>query len=151
MSQQNIFEALRESHELQRDLYRRLTETSGDTPERQELFLQLKTELAAHELAEDRNFYAPLMQLDAGMDLSRHAISEHHQIDELVESLEEADPATPAWLPLAKKLAEKVEHHLKEEEHRFFQMAGKLLTEKQKISLAGDYLTDYDEAKAATA
>ena len=91
------------------------------------------------------------MQLDAGMDLSRHAISEHHQIDELVESLEEADPATPAWLPLAKKLAEKVEHHLKEEEHRFFQMAGKLLTEKQKTSLAGDYLTDYDEAKAATA
>jgi predicted DNA-binding protein YlxM (UPF0122 family) len=151
MSQQNIFEALRESHELQRDLYRRLTETRGDTPERQELFTQLKAELAAHELAEDRNFYAPLMQLDAGMDLSRHAISEHHQIDELVESLEEADPATPAWLPLAKKLAEKVEHHLKEEEHRFFQMAGKLLTEKQKTSLASDYLTDYDEAKAATA
>lgn len=151
MSEQNIFEALRESHERQRELYRKLVKTSGDTPERHELFQQLKNELAAHELAEDRNFYAPLMQLDAGMDLSRHAISEHHQIDELVESLEEADPAAPAWLPLAKKLAEKVEHHLKEEEHRFFQMAGKLLTEKQKSSLASDYLTDYDEAKAATA
>lgn len=151
MADTNIFETLRESHELQRTLYRQLTETSGDTPERQELFDQLKLELTAHELAEERHFYIPLMAHDAGIDLSRHAISEHHQLDELLESLEEADPATPAWLPLAKKLAEKVEHHLKEEEHRFFQMAGKLLTEKQKTSLAASYRTDYEEAKAATA
>jgi hemerythrin-like domain-containing protein len=151
MTDTNIFETLRESHELQRTLYRQLTETSGDTPERQELFEQLKLELTAHELAEERHFYIPLMAHDAGIDLSRHAISEHHQLDELIESLEEADPASPTWLPLAKKLADKVEHHLKEEEHRFFQMAGKLLTEKQKIALAASYRTDYEEAKAATA
>ena len=151
MADTNIFETLRESHELQRTLYRQLTETSGDTPERQELFDQLKLELTAHELAEERHFYIPLMAHDAGIDLSRHAISEHHQLDELIESLEEADPATPAWLPLAKKLAEKVEHHLKEEEHRFFQMAGKLLTEKQKTALAADYRADYEQALAATA
>ena len=147
----NIFEALRESHELQRVFYRDLIETSGDTPERGTLFEQLKTELAAHAMAEDRHFYVPLMAHDAGIDLSRHAISEHHQIDELVESLEETDPSSPAWLPLAKKLAEKVDHHLKEEEHRFFQMAGKLLTEKQKAALATSYRADYEEAKAATA
>ena len=147
----NIFEALRESHALQRSLSRQVLDTSGDTPERQALFKDLREELAAHALAEDRHFYVPLMQHDAGIDLSRHAISEHHQIDELVESLEEADPATPAWLPLSKKLADKVEHHLQEEEHRFFQMAGKLLTEKQKAALAVAYLSEYDEAKAATA
>jgi len=146
-----IFEALRESHERQRVLYGALTDTSGDTPERRDLFEQLKKELAAHAQAEDRHFYVPLMAHDAGIDLSRHAISEHHQIDELVESLEETEPSSPAWLPLAKKLAEKVEHHLKEEEHRFFQMAGKLLTEKQKTALAADYWADYEDAKAATA
>lgn len=147
----NIFEALRESHERQRVLYRQLIETRGDTRERKERFEQLKTELLAHELAEERHFYIPLMVQDAGVDLSRHAISEHHQIDELVESLEEADPATPSWLPLAKKLAEKVEHHLEEEEHKFFQMAGKLLTEKQKMQLAKDYFATYEEAKTTTA
>ncbi len=145
-----IFEALRESHERQRALYSALTETSGDTPERRELFDQLKTELAAHALAEDRHFYVPLMALDAGMDLSRHAIAEHHEIDEMVEALEETEPSSPAWLSQARKLAEKVEHHLQEEEHRFFQMAGKLLTEKQKTTLAASYQTDYDEAKATT-
>ena len=147
----NIFEALRESHERQRELYRQLIETRGDTPERQTLFEQLKAELLAHELAEERHFYIPLMEHDAGIDLSRHAIAEHHELDELVESLEEADPATPTWLPLARKLANKVEHHLKEEEHRFFQMAGKLLTDKQKLQLAKDYLATYEEARTTTA
>lgn len=146
----NIFEALRESHERQRVLYRQLVETSGDTPERHELFEQLKTELQAHELAEERHFYLPLMELNAGVDLSRHAIAEHHELDELVEALEDADPATPSWLPLAKKLAEKVEHHLQEEEHKFFQMAGKLLTDKQKMQLAKAYVTTYEEAKTTT-
>jgi len=146
-----IFEALRESHERQRALYSALTETSGDTPERRALFEQLKTELAAHALAEDRHFYAPLMALDAGMDLSRHAIAEHHEMDEMVEALEETEPSSPAWLPLARKLAEKVEHHLQEEEHRFFQMAGKLLTETQKTTLAASYQADYIEAKGTTA
>lgn len=150
MTTTNIFETLRESHELQRALYRELVETSGDTPERHELFDKLKLELTAHELAEERHFYIPLMAHDAGIDLSRHAISEHHQLDELLESLEEADPASPAWLPLAKKLADKVEHHLKEEEHRFFQMAGKLLTEKQKTALAASYRADYEDAKSST-
>jgi hemerythrin-like domain-containing protein len=147
----NIFEALRESHERQRDLYRQLIETRGNTPERQQLFEQLKTELLAHELAEERHFYIPLMAHDAGVDLSRHAIAEHHDLDELVESLEDADPATSSWLPLAKKLSEKVEHHLEEEEHKFFQMAGKLLTEKQKTQLATEYLATYEEAKTTTA
>jgi len=147
----NIFEALRESHERQRELYRKLVETSGDTPERRDLFEQLKTELLAHELAEERHFYIPLMAHDAGVDLSRHAISEHHELDEMVESLEDADPATSTWLPLAKKLADKVEHHLTEEEHKFFQMAGKLLTEKQKTDLAKDYLSTYEDAKTTTA
>ena len=151
MPDTTIFEALRESHERQRALSTALTDPSGDSPERRALFDELKTELAAHALAEDRHFYVPLMAHDAGIDLSRHAIAEHHQIDEMVESLEETEPSSPAWLPLARKLADKVEHHLQEEEHRFFQMAGKLLTEKQKTALAASYRDDYEDAKAAPA
>jgi len=147
----NIFEALRESHELQRSLVRKVKLTSGDTPERQELFDELKRELAAHELAEDRHFYRLLMEHDAGIDLSRHAIAEHHAIDELVEDLEAADPATSVWLATAKKLGDKVLHHLEEEERRFFQMAGKLLTDAQKSDLARKYLQTYDEAKTVGA
>ena len=40
----NIFEALRESHVIQRNLAERLLQTSGDTPERRELFECLKND-----------------------------------------------------------------------------------------------------------
>ena len=68
-----------------------------------------------------------------------------------MEALETTEASSPAWLPLARKLTEKVEHHLREEEQRFFQMAGKLLTDAQKSALARDYLNEYDTAKAELA
>jgi hypothetical protein len=139
----NIFEALRESHERQRSYADALIKTSGDTPERVEAYKQLKSELQAHETAEERHFYIPLMEFDNGVDLSRHAIAEHHEMDEMMEELDETEMSSPAWLATAKKLAEKVHHHLKEEEQKFFQMAGKLLDDKQKETLAGQYEKEY--------
>ncbi|SEE74820.1 MULTISPECIES: hemerythrin domain-containing protein [Pseudomonas] len=139
----NIFEALRESHDRQRTYADALVKTSGDTPERVEAYKQLKSELQAHETAEERHFYIPLMAFDSGVDLSRHAISEHHEMDEMMEELDETEMSSPAWLVAAKKLSEKVHHHLKEEEQKFFQMAGKLLDDKQKESLAGQYEKEY--------
>ena len=145
----NIFEALRQSHELQRDLAKQLLKTSGDTSERANLFQNYKLVLTAHATAEERHFYIPIMDTDSGVEAARHAIAEHHEIDELIEQLEETDPASSAWLSVAKKLADKVEHHLEEEEQRFFQTAGKILSEKQKTALVDPYLKDYQEGLEA--
>eukprot|EP01030_Chromulinospumella_sphaerica_P005388 gene5388-5267_t len=120
-----------------------LIRTSGDTPERVDAYKQLKSELQAHETAEERHFYIPLMEFDNGVDLSRHAISEHHEMDEMMEELDGTEMSSPAWLATAKKLSEKVHHHLEEEEQKFFQMAGKLLDDKQKESLATQYVKEY--------
>ena len=84
----NIFEALRESHVIQRNLAERLLQTSGDTPERRELFERLKNELFAHAVAEDRYFYIPLMMTDSGLNITRHALAEHHKMDELLEQFD---------------------------------------------------------------
>lgn len=143
----NIFEALRESHEIQRDLAEKLVQTSGDTPERRELFDLLKNELFAHAVAEDRYFYIPLMMTDAGLNISRHALAEHHEMDELLEQLTETEFSNPGWLAIAKKLSETVHHHLQEEEHGFFQQAGKILEDKEKESLAKKYQKEYSKYK----
>ena len=144
----NIFEALRESHERQRGYADALIQTHGDSEERVEAYKQLKAELQAHETAEERFFYMPLMQFDNGVDLSRHAISEHHEMDEMMEELDETEMSSPSWLATAKKLSEKVHHHLKEEEQKFFQSAGKLLDDQQKQSLAREYHKEYEEQLA---
>ena len=143
----NIFEALRESHDIQRELSEKLLQTSGDTPERQTLFEQLKNELFAHAVGEDRYFYIPLMMTDSGLNITRHALSEHHKMDELLEQLTETALSNSGWLAIAKKLTETVHHHLQEEEHGFFQQAGKILDDKQKESLAKQYLAEYQKYK----
>lgn len=143
----NIFEALRASHEIQRELSEKLIKTSGNTEERRELFELLKNELFAHAVGEDRYFYIPLMMTDSGLNITRHALSEHHEIDELLEQLTETDMSNHGWLAIAKKLSEKVHHHLQEEEHGFFQQAGKILEDEQKESLAKQYLVEYNKYK----
>jgi hemerythrin-like domain-containing protein len=135
----NIFEAIREDHDIQRDLCDQLRKTKGKTDARKQLFKALKTELHIHANAEERHFYVPLINDDMTQEHARHGIAEHHEMDELIEKLEETDMDSPGWLVYAKHLCEKVEHHLEDEEHTFFQLAGKVFTETQKVSLSKDY------------
>ena len=135
----NIFEALRTSHETQRALADQLIRTQGNSDDRDLIFKELRAELSAHAAAEERFFYVPLIAHDMTQEPSRHGIAEHHEMDELVEKLEETDFSSPAWLATAKELHHKIYHHLKDEEQGVFQLAGKVLTEAEKISLAKDY------------
>ncbi|WP_439609361.1 hemerythrin domain-containing protein [Hydrogenophaga sp.] len=138
----NIYEALRESHELQRTLCRQLVRIKPDDPRALEVYRALRIELAAHAAAEERFLYAPILLDDLGLKPSRHALSEHHEIDECVEALGKARKQPEVWPERAKKLSHEVHHHLKEEESKFFQLSGKILNERQKSSLAGKYRRD---------
>ena len=134
-----IFEALRKDHEKQRLLLKILAETSGDTAARREYFQELKDQLESHAVAEERHFYSHMLENDETVELTRHGIAEHHEIDELIEKLDETEMSSPAWLHYLKSLQEKVEHHLADEEQEFFQVAGKVLNERQKEKLADGY------------
>ena len=135
----NIFEAIRNDHDIQRDLCDRLTSTSGNSSDRKQLWKALKEELEIHADAEERHFYSPLTHNDMMQEHARHGIAEHHEMDELIEKIDDTDMDSPAWLTYAKQLCEKVEHHLEDEEHTFFQLAGKVLSENQKTDLATAY------------
>ena len=139
----NIFEALRLSHDTQRALALRLLDTSGDTPERRDTFLQFKRELGAHAAAEERCFYLPLIENDSSMGQARHGMAEHHAMDAMVEELIATEMSSPSWIAQFKKLQHKVFHHLEDEEHAIFQLAGKVLTEAQKKSLAKSYEEEF--------
>ena len=143
MTATTIYDALRESHEIQRAVFRKLLRSKPDSQERMDLFTQVRHELAAHEAAEERYLYVPMMMHDLGLAASRHALHEHHQVDELVEDLQTLDPAGEAWIEKARALSREVHHHLREEEKKFFQVSGKLLSDAQKLRLAGQYRRDY--------
>ena len=148
-NQLTIFDVLKFSHEKQRELSDKLIETTGNSEERKHYFSLLKHELFAHAVAEDRYFYIPLMMTDAGLNITRHALSEHHEIDELLEQLTEKELNNPSWLRIANQLRKLVHHHLDEEEHKFFQQAGKILADKEKETLGKKYLAEYRKYKKA--
>lgn len=137
-----IFEALRADHDTHRDLLSRLDKTQGASTERRQLFLTLRRELESHAAAEERCFYAHLMQAPAAMDVSRHGVAEHHEIDELIAEVMGRDDDDPHWLTSFRKLREKVEHHMKDEEHGIFQLAGRVLPEDEKTKLAASFETE---------
>lgn len=139
---QTLYDALRASHEVQRSLLRSLVRIR-DAGKRQAVFTELRIELAAHEAAEERALYVPMLMDDAGLDASRHALHEHHQIDELVADLQGLAIDGKAWGKKAAELSEKVHHHLREEEKKFFQVSGKILSEAQKTREARRYLREH--------
>nr|WP_136250471.1 hemerythrin domain-containing protein [Ningiella ruwaisensis] len=142
-----IFEALRQDHDKQRALMKVLVDTEGDSAVRADFYKQLKEELTNHATAEERHFYSPLMQEDETVELSRHGVAEHHEIDELLEELDNTDMASSSWLSVMKQLQDKVLHHLEEEEKEFFPQAGKTLSNTEKEQLADGYVNEMQELK----
>jgi len=147
-----IFEALRESHAIQRTLIRRLL-LSDVGGKRITVFTCLKRELAAHEAAEERYFYARILMDDRGLQSTRDALSDHHKMDQIVEDLEVSDHGRRGLMATAKKLSAELHDHLREEEKIFFQIAGKILSAREKTVLARKYSQEYARmhVKLATA
>ncbi len=143
-----IFESLRADHETQRTLVDLLTKTKGDSDGRNELFARLKVEMESHAGAEERYFYVPLMEHDLTQEKARHSVAEHKELDDLVEKLEEYDMSGSQWLQTAEELAHLLTHHLDEEEHEVFQLAGKALSEDEKSALADEYEADMQRRRA---
>ena len=140
---QDIFAALIEKHDYQRQLCAAL-ETEGDFAQRQAIFPRLKLELRAHEAAEERHLYVPVMQHDEGLDLSRHAITEHHEVDELLEIMEDDGVSEEKWELTCVTLIEKVRHHLDEEENKFFKQARTILDDELQQRLGTLYQVEHD-------
>jgi len=137
-----IYDRLRESHERQRSAFRKLLRSKSGA-DRQEKFTALRIELAAHAAAEERYLYAVILMKDAGLKSSRHALSEHHDIDEIIEDMQKLAQDGSAWMVKARELSHKVHHHLKEEETKFFQVSGKLIPKTTKVLLGRQYEKDY--------
>ena len=134
-----IFESLRADHMIMRDLAEKLLATHGNSEARTRIYSALKQEMLAHEKAEERCFYVPLIEYDMTQEKARHSISEHHELDEYLEDLDALEFSSPSWLKLATHMVERLLHHMGEEEHEIFQVAGKVLPEKSKTTLARDY------------
>lgn len=140
-----IFHVLREDHDLQRTLMTLLDSTSGDSSQRRELFEKLKHEALMHAAAEERVFYSGLLEDELTRDKAGHSIKEHHEMEAIFEELTTMDMSSTGWLNRFRTLAHDLRHHLEEEEQEIFQLAGKVLSEADKVRLAEVYRAEKTE------
>ena len=115
-----IFERLKQDHEKHRALLDRLLDTSGDSDERERLFVELTKELKAHASAEEQALYSTMMRKPPTTDDTRHSVAEHHEIEEALNDLAASDMATGGWLTKFKTFDHDYRHHIDEEEEEHF-------------------------------
>lgn len=143
---QSIFEALKAKHDVQRRLCQTVQEhlKNGNITAAKKAYPELEIELQAHAAAEERHLYMPVMQYDEGLDLSRHAIAEHHEMDELIHKLNDGRISDETWQTTCLELIHEVLHHVKEEEQQFFLDAQKILDKEQQLRLGALYQVEHD-------
>ncbi len=139
MASKDIFDRLIADHEKHRALIKAIEETSGDTPERRELFETFKIETKAHAASEEVTLYATLMAEPETREYARHAAADHHDIDEAIKKVEETDFGSTGWLACFRALKETYLDHIKEEEETIFPDAKKDLGEAKAVELKDAY------------
>ncbi|RYD47023.1 MAG: hemerythrin domain-containing protein, partial [Sphingomonadales bacterium] len=83
-------------------------------------FVALTKELKAHAAAEEQALYSTMMRKPPTTSETRHSVSEHHEIEEMLNDLAATDMATAAWLTKFKSFDHSYRHHIDEEEDEHF-------------------------------
>lgn len=130
-----IYEALKEDHETVKDLLRQLLMLADGDDNRKDLIQKIHDELIPHARAEEAVFYNSLRSLDAAKDIIMHAYGEHIEAEVMLTTLQVKDKIDADWRKTALKLKQALEHHIKEEETRIFNVAKELFTSKEAIQL----------------
>ncbi len=131
-----IYETLKADHDKHRDLLARLAETSGDSETRRKLWEEFFYDVGAHAAAEEETFYGPMIETEDGQPHARHSVAEHHELDELMQELNEKDMSSPGWMTTFKQLRHDYEHHIDEEEEDIFPCAKEAVGEDKSGEMA---------------
>ena len=123
------------------DLLEKLSQTEGDSPERQILWRKFYCDVSAHAAAEEESFYGELITTEKGQPRARHSVAEHKEIDDILQELNDTDMSPPGWLLRFKTLRHEYEHHIDEEEEEIFQRAHKTIGEDENGEIAREFLT----------
>ena len=106
-----------------------------DTPERHELFRQLKKELELHAAVEDLQVYRVFQQSESTRDDAHEALEAHGKIKTLLDQLDTAPAYDHKWVPQFQELKKLVEAHVAAEENEMFGKTETIMTPQEAEEL----------------
>ena len=148
-AQDGIFGRLIEDHDKHRALLAMIGEAKAGSAQRAALFAEFWHETKGHAAAEDQALWSTILRNPDTTDFARHAVAEHHELDEMFADLAARDPATRAWGTRFEALKHKYLHHIREEEQEQFVAAEKTLSEADKRYMRGVFNRRKKAEKAA--
>ena len=133
----NILDKIMADHQKQRNMLKKLVETEDEM--RHEIFQRVRRELLLNADAEETYLYQPLARAGESREKTIPMMSEHDQINEIIEQLEETDSTSSKWQDYANLLRQQVLFHLDKEEDKIFELAIENLSEEMLEKLGWDF------------
>lgn len=142
----DIFEILRIEHASIRGILDDLVDTSTDVQaggdlgqDWTDLLADLKLTLVAHNRAEEATLYDALSNIPHRDELADIKTEEHHLAEELLEDLEEINPADNQWAEKLAVFRNHLESHFAEEETNVFSVAQSHIDQEQGEQLYREF------------
>jgi hypothetical protein len=128
---------LRRDHEKLSSMFNEIQRgfNQPDTPERHQLFTQLKRELELHAAVEDLQVYRVFQQSESTQDDAHEALEAHGKIKTLLDQLETAPAYDYKWVPQFQELRKLVEAHVATEESEMFGKTEAIMTPQEAEEL----------------
>jgi hemerythrin-like domain-containing protein len=98
---------------------------------RSELLDAITTELAIHELIEERILYPALKKYPQARDIVLEGFQEHHVADLILKELHDVAKSDEEWGAKFKVFKENIDHHIEEEEGPMFRTARGVMTREE--------------------
>ncbi|WP_099868143.1 hemerythrin domain-containing protein [Pararhizobium haloflavum] len=136
----DIYQEIRKDHDKHRDLLKKIAGTTGGEGDRERLWNEFYYDVKSHAAAEEETFYSKLMEHPDGQDDARHSVSEHKELDDIMEELNTMGFDNSGWLTRFKTLRHDYEHHIDEEEEDIFAKARKVFKKDETEAFAGRFL-----------
>lgn len=134
-----IYRQLAEEHGEVDALLKRMAGSSEDSDVRRDLFPKMRNQLLAHAKGEERTFYPVLQEHEETRALAERAISDHKEIEKMLDELHSSDPATPAWTSRFEQLQKAVESHVELEENEIFPKAKEIIGKDEAQEMQARY------------
>ncbi|UJR82915.1 hemerythrin domain-containing protein [Sandaracinus amylolyticus] len=135
-----IFERLSTEHGEISTLIRRVAASTDDSNVRKELYGRIRTELAAHARAEEKEVYSTFRGIPDIAGKMDDSADEHHRIERYLDQLDVLPIDGDRWSDVFREMMMLVQHHVIEEEQQIFPAAKKALSKEQSFALEQRYL-----------
>lgn len=139
MADATIFDRLKQDHDAHRQLFDKMADAEGDNERLAKLFEQFRVEVTAHAAAEEETLYATMLARPDLREDAQHSVSEHKEIDDYLEELQEQESNSTAWRETFDKMKKRYLHHIEEEEEEMFPDAAAELTTEEEQKLAATF------------